>query len=122
MKCFMEQQKFFFDKAAFELREKLLAMPLKELPVQELEELGGFALEQADWAARLDTPDWQSPSEGQDRRRRPLDSGGPGDSLAGEPSQAAVLAPRSPLAASTRPSARQRRCSPWRGTWGNTRL
>ncbi len=59
MKCFMEQQKFFFDKAAFERREKLLAVPLKELPAQEVEELGGFALKQADWAARLDTPDWQ---------------------------------------------------------------
>ena len=30
-KCFMEQQKFFFDKEAFEHREKLLAMPLAEL-------------------------------------------------------------------------------------------
>ena len=59
MKCFMEQQKFFFDKEAFERREKLLAMPLKELPAQELRDYGGFALSQADWAARLDTPDWQ---------------------------------------------------------------
>jgi hypothetical protein len=58
-KCFMEQQKFFFDKDAFERREKLLTMPLKELPVQDLKEYGGFALKQADWAARLDTPDWQ---------------------------------------------------------------
>ena len=59
LKCFMEQQKFFFDKEAFERREKLLAMPLKELPAQELQDYGGFALSQADWAARLDTPDWQ---------------------------------------------------------------
>ena len=34
-------------------------MPLKELAEQELKEYGGFALKQADWAARLDTPDWQ---------------------------------------------------------------
>jgi hypothetical protein len=59
LKCFMDQQKFFFDKEAFERREKLLAMPLKELPARELQEYGGFALSQADWAARLDNPDWQ---------------------------------------------------------------
>ena len=59
LKCFGEQQKFFFDKEAFERREKLLAMPLKELPARELLEYGGLALRQADWAARLDNPDWQ---------------------------------------------------------------
>jgi hypothetical protein len=59
LKCFMEQQKFFFDKEAFQRREKLLVMPLKELPAQELQDYGGFALRQADWAARLDKPDWQ---------------------------------------------------------------
>jgi hypothetical protein len=55
----MEQHKFFFDKEAFQRREKLLAMPLKELPAQELQDYGGYALSQADWAARLDKPDWQ---------------------------------------------------------------
>ena len=59
LKCFMEQQKFFFDKEAFQRREKLLVMPLKELPARELQDYGGFALKQADWAARLDNPDWQ---------------------------------------------------------------
>jgi hypothetical protein len=59
LKCFMEQQKFFFDKAAFQRRERLLSMPLKELPAQELQAYFGFALRQADWAARLDAPDWQ---------------------------------------------------------------
>jgi len=59
LKCFMEQHKFFFDKEAFERREKLLAMPLKELPARELQEYGGLALRQADWAARLENPDWQ---------------------------------------------------------------
>ena len=57
-KCFMEQHKFFFDKEAFLRREKLLAMPLKELPAQELANTVG-ARSQADWAARLDNPDWQ---------------------------------------------------------------
>jgi hypothetical protein len=59
LKCFMEQQKFFFDKEAFERREKLAAMPLKQLPAEELQHYGGAALRQADWAARLDKPDWQ---------------------------------------------------------------
>jgi hypothetical protein len=59
MKCFMEQQKFFFDKETLQRREKLLVMPLNELPAQELQEYGGFALRQADWAARLDKADWQ---------------------------------------------------------------
>jgi hypothetical protein len=59
LKCFMDEQKFFFDKEAFQRREKLLAMPLKELPARELQGYGGFALSQADRAARLDNPDWQ---------------------------------------------------------------
>ena len=58
-KCFMEQQKFFFDKEAVERREKLLSMPLRELTTQGLADYGGFALHQADWAARLGNPDWQ---------------------------------------------------------------
>jgi hypothetical protein len=59
LKCFMEQHKFFFDKDSFERREKLLTMPLKELPARDLNDYGSFALRQADWAARLDAPDWQ---------------------------------------------------------------
>jgi hypothetical protein len=59
MKCMMEQKRFFFDEEAFQNREKLLTMPLKELPAQDLKEYGRFALSQADWAARLDNPDWQ---------------------------------------------------------------
>ena len=59
LKCFMDQQKFFFDKEAFDRREKLLTMPLKELPIQELEDYGRVALTQADLAARLEHPDWQ---------------------------------------------------------------
>ncbi len=59
MKTMMEQKTFFFDEEAFQHREKLLAMPLKELPVQELSDYGRYALSQADWAARLDNPDWQ---------------------------------------------------------------
>src|SRR5271163_4618722 len=58
MKCMMEQKKFFFDEDAFE-RDELLTMPLTELPAHELKDYGWFPLRQADWAARLDTPDWQ---------------------------------------------------------------
>ncbi len=34
-------------------------MPLEELSPREFEDYGGFALDQVDRAARLDTPDWQ---------------------------------------------------------------
>jgi hypothetical protein len=59
LKCFMEQQKFFYDKESVDRREKFLTVPLKELPAKELQDYGGSALRQADWAARLDKPDWQ---------------------------------------------------------------
>ena len=47
-KCSMEQESFLFDKEAFERRERLLAMPLKELPAQDLQEYGRSVLIQAD--------------------------------------------------------------------------
>jgi hypothetical protein len=59
MKCFMEQQKYLFDKEAFQRRGDLLGKPLSELPAQEVQDLDRSALSQADWAARLDKPDWQ---------------------------------------------------------------
>jgi hypothetical protein len=59
LKCFMEQQNFFFGKESEDRRDKMLTMPLKELPAKELQDYGGAALTQADWAARLDKPDWQ---------------------------------------------------------------
>lgn len=59
LRCFAEQQNFFFNKEACDRREKLQSMPLKELPAQELQDYGKFALREADWAARLDRPDWQ---------------------------------------------------------------
>lgn len=59
MKCFMEREKFFVDKDEVDRREKLLAMPLAELPASELQDYGGSAMRQADWAARLDNADWQ---------------------------------------------------------------
>jgi hypothetical protein len=59
MKCMMEQKKFFFDEEAFQKRDKLLVMPLTELPAQDLKDYDRYALDQVDWAARLDNPDWQ---------------------------------------------------------------
>jgi hypothetical protein len=57
LKCFMEQQNFFFNKQMTEERERYLTAPLNELP--DLKEYGGNALRQADYAARLTTLDWQ---------------------------------------------------------------
>jgi hypothetical protein len=57
--CFMEQNSFFSSKEEVENREKWLTMPLKELPIKKLHDYGGACLRQADYAARLDKPDWQ---------------------------------------------------------------
>jgi hypothetical protein len=59
LRCFAEQRNFFFSKEATVERARYLSMPLGELPAEKLRNYGGFALEQADWAARLDTCDWQ---------------------------------------------------------------
>jgi hypothetical protein len=59
LKCYMEQQNFFFNPVSVQNREKWAEMPLKDLPVEELRGYGGKALRRADEAARLDTPDWQ---------------------------------------------------------------
>jgi hypothetical protein len=57
--CFAEQQNFFFSKEATANRERWLTMPLPQLAREVGKDYGGSALRQADWAARLDTPDWQ---------------------------------------------------------------
>ncbi|MFL5245012.1 MAG: hypothetical protein ACJ8FY_23165 [Gemmataceae bacterium] len=59
LKCFAEQRNFFYSKEATADRIRYLSMPLADLPVDKLRQYGGSALRQADWAARLDTPDWQ---------------------------------------------------------------
>jgi hypothetical protein len=59
MRCFAEQRRFFFDTESVAERAKYRSMPLAELPVGKLRGYGGSALTQADWGARLDTPDWQ---------------------------------------------------------------
>ena len=57
--CFMEQNSFYYGKTEVENREKWQTAPLKELPLKELHDYGGAGLRQADYAARLDKPDWQ---------------------------------------------------------------
>ena len=59
IKCFMEQNHFFFDKTSYQNRDKWLTMPLKDLPLDKLRDYGGVALRRADDSARLETPDWQ---------------------------------------------------------------
>jgi hypothetical protein len=60
LKCFMEQGHFYHNKEAADKREKWLEMPLKDLPLKEMQYYKTNAgLRQADYAARLDTPDWQ---------------------------------------------------------------
>ncbi|MCI0700174.1 MAG: hypothetical protein L0241_03705, partial [Planctomycetia bacterium] len=59
LRCFMEQRVFFFNKEVVAERARYRTMPLKDLPAAKLKNYGGQALTQADWGARLDTPDWQ---------------------------------------------------------------
>jgi hypothetical protein len=59
IRCFQEQRVFFFGKAATSERASYRSMPLANLPADKLRNYGGHALTQADWAARLDTPDWE---------------------------------------------------------------
>jgi hypothetical protein len=60
LKCFCEQRFFFYGKEAPAERARYSVMPLAELPAEKLRQYGGAALRQADWAARLDTIDWQN--------------------------------------------------------------
>jgi hypothetical protein len=83
LKCFMEQRRFFFTKESAAERAHYQTMPLAELPVDKLLHYGGFALEQADWAARLDSLDWQTLERIQNGGMEPLsDELGPLQDLA----------------------------------------
>src|SRR5262249_10970424 len=59
VRCFREQGNFFYNKQPVAERARSGWMPLAELPAQERRGYGGSATGQADWGARLDTPDWQ---------------------------------------------------------------
>jgi hypothetical protein len=58
LRCFEEAQSLLLNKQPCERRNQLQAQPFLELSVQELQDAGKFDLRQADWAARLDSPDW----------------------------------------------------------------
>jgi hypothetical protein len=60
LKCFMEQRQFFYSEEAVADRARYQSMPLAEIPAEKLRDYGGAALRPADWAARLDTIDWQA--------------------------------------------------------------
>jgi hypothetical protein len=57
MKCFMEQRNFYFSKGAVAERARILSMPLDQLAKDYNDYPGN--LRYADYAARLDTLDWQ---------------------------------------------------------------
>lgn len=60
LKSFMEQGSLYYHKKTLEDREKWRTMPLKDLPLKEMQYYcTNSGLRQADYAARLDTPDWQ---------------------------------------------------------------
>jgi hypothetical protein len=64
LKCFSEQQNFWFDRTAGLNRQKWQDVPLHELPLDHVRQYGylgshGGPLVRAERAARLTTPDWQ---------------------------------------------------------------
>ncbi len=64
MKCFMEQQRFFFDEPMQEQREKWLKMPRSELPtVRVLQNYDNLTVTRIDRAARRNQVDWQMLTE-----------------------------------------------------------
>ncbi len=60
LRCFMEQQSFFFARESQANRDKWNSAPLAELRTQNLLHYGAAALVQADYAARLELTDWQA--------------------------------------------------------------
>src|SRR5580658_7221478 len=60
LKCFMEQHVFFFSKQAVLDRDRYQSMPLIDLARERMDGYGSGALRQADWAARMESLDWQS--------------------------------------------------------------
>ena len=59
LRCFAEQRIFFFAKDSIDERKRLMSIPLAELNSEKYTQYLGGPLRQADWAARLNTIDWQ---------------------------------------------------------------
>ena len=61
LKVFMEQRPFFYGKEGVAQRDRFRKMSLLELRLEPMaQNYGGNALRRADWAARLDSLDWQA--------------------------------------------------------------
>src|SRR5262249_35127270 len=58
LKSFAGQNNFFFLKESVDERERLLKCPLSDIKPGSLKDYGGYALRQADYAARLECCDW----------------------------------------------------------------
>jgi hypothetical protein len=56
LRCMLDE--YVAGPQAIQRRERLLALPLDQLPARDLKDYGGRVLRRADWAARLDKPDW----------------------------------------------------------------
>ncbi len=56
-RCFAEQTNFWTTKQQIEKREQWQSMPLKDLPLDR--KFGRGPLDRADYAARMDAPNWQ---------------------------------------------------------------
>src|SRR5947209_8058143 len=60
LKSFAEQRSFFHGKGSVADRARYRKLSMLELRLERLENYGGSALRHADWAARLETVDWQA--------------------------------------------------------------
>jgi hypothetical protein len=59
VRAFAEQRRFFYDRESIAERQRLRKLPLPELLKQDTSNYARNPLTQADWGARLDTPDWE---------------------------------------------------------------
>lgn len=58
LKCFCEQNNFFYNKEVVAERERLIACPLADIKKGSLKGYGGSATRNADYAARMEFIDW----------------------------------------------------------------
>jgi hypothetical protein len=60
LKCFMEQRPLFYGKEGVARRNRFRSMSLLELRLEPMAEYSSNSVRWAEWAARLDTLDWQA--------------------------------------------------------------
>jgi hypothetical protein len=66
LKCFMEQRRLFYGKEGVARRNRFRSLSLLELRLEPIAEYSSNSFRWADWAARLDTLDWQALGSVQD--------------------------------------------------------